>query len=180
MEKVLFIGNSHTFFEYLPWVFTTVCGQAGRDVHAGMSTYPVCDLRWHLESACTMGNLRHGGYDFIVIQQVAHPFEGADTLIEQGGALIKEILSAGAKPVIFCPWSEKRNPQGQEIINEAHDKLHGLFRGSLIAHYGAAWRRLRGVLDLYAEDGENQNHRIALSVGLNQFRPAQRYDDGGY
>jgi hypothetical protein len=166
MKKVLFIGNSHTFYECLPWVFAAVCKQAGIDVYAAMSTFPGCDWQWHLESECSMGNLRHGGYDYAVIQNRAHPFDGAEALIEQGRALIKEIIAAGATPVIFCPWSEKNNPDGQRIINEAHDKLQSLFDGALIAHCGAAWHKLRGKLDLYAEDGEHQNSRGAYLNAL--------------
>lgn len=157
MTKVLFIGNSHTYFECLPWVFTAICKQAGIDVHAGMSTYPGCTWEWHLASACTMSNLWHGNYDYVVIQQKSHPFDGEESLVEQGALLIKEINKVNAKPVLFNTWSEKDNPSGQKLIDDAFGYLYTLNKSCLIARCGAAWHSLRGIVDLYAEDGEHQN-----------------------
>ena len=122
-----------------------------------MCTNPGCDWQWHIESGCTLPNIWYGKYDFIVIQQRAHPFDGAEALIEQGTRLVKEIQAVGAQPVIFAPWSEKNNPNGQVIINDAHKKLHKLCDCTLIADCGTAWHTLRNVINLYADDGEHQN-----------------------
>jgi hypothetical protein len=126
-----------------------------------MCTHPECDLRWHLESSCTLPNLRHGNYDFVVIQQKAHPFDGSKALIELGTALIKEIQATHAIPVLFSTWSEKNNPAGQEVIDKAHNELYSQCEGVQIARCGTAWHKLRGVMDLYAPDGEHQNSRGA-------------------
>lgn len=157
MKKVFFIGNSHTYFECLPWVFVAICKQADIEVHAGMSTYPGCDWQWHLASSCTLPNLWHGNYDFVVIQQKAHPFDGVEKLVEQGTALINEINAVHAKTVLFNTWSEKNNPNGQKAIDDAHNRLYEMSEGCLIARCGPAWHSLRESIDLYAPDGEHQN-----------------------
>jgi hypothetical protein len=159
--NVLFIGNSHTFVENLPWLFADVCHQAGKTVRPVMLTYPGVDWQWHLNSVCALPNIRFGGYDYVVIQQKSHPFDGAEPLLEQGLALVKAIQEADAVAVLTNTWSEKRNPGGQKTIDDAFAALHAACPGSLLARCGPAWHRLRGVLDLYYEDGEHQNSRGA-------------------
>jgi hypothetical protein len=160
-HHLLFIGNSHTFFENLPWLFTDICRQTGRDVRAVMLTYPGCDWNWHLSSHCALPNIRFGGYDYVVIQQKSHPFDGAEVLIEQGVPLIRAITDAGAIPVLMNTWSEKNNPDGQKIIDDAFTALHDLYPESLLARCGGAWHALRGIMELYFGDGEHQNARGA-------------------
>ena len=157
MKKVLFIGNSHTSSECLPWLFADVCRQGGIEVHAGMCTQSGCDWQWHLTSHCTLPNLRHGNYDFAIIQQKVHPFGGVEIFIEQGTPLIMEIQATETKAVLFNIWSEKNNPGGQKIIDDAHNMLYELCNGCLIARCGSAWHSLRGIIDLYDTDGIHQN-----------------------
>ena len=157
MKKVLFVGNSHTYVENLPWLFKDICGQAGIEVHAVMCTQGGQNWQWHLSSNCALPNLRHGNYDFVVIQQKAHPFDGEEILIEQGTPLIKEIQAVKSIPVLFGVWSEKNNPDGQQAVDAAHDTLCRMFDGCLLARCGTAWHSLRGIIDLYDTDGAHQN-----------------------
>ncbi|MCL2771794.1 MAG: hypothetical protein FWD71_00465 [Oscillospiraceae bacterium] len=157
MKKVSFIGNSHTYGENLPWLFADVCRQGGVEVYAVMCAQGGCDWQWHLTSHCALPNLRYGNYDFTVIQQKAHPFDGAEMLIEQGSPLIMEIQAVKTKAVLFNTWSEKNNPDGQKIIDDAHNMFCELFDGCLIARCGPAWHSLRGIIDLYDTDGLHQN-----------------------
>lgn len=158
---VLFIGNSHTFVENLPWVFAEVCGQAGIEVRVAMLAHPGVDWDWHLKSCCALPNIRFGGYDYVVIQQKSHPFDGERPLLEQGVELFKAISEAGSTAVLMATWSEKNNPGGQEKIDSAFKALHSACGGSLLAGCGSAWHRLRGKIELYAGDGEHQNPRGA-------------------
>ena len=36
MTKVLFIGNSHTYFNDLPGIFKKLCRDQGKEVHVAM------------------------------------------------------------------------------------------------------------------------------------------------
>jgi hypothetical protein len=159
--KVLFIGNSHTFFENLPWLLASLCKKAGVDIQVFMLTYPGADLDWHIKSYCALPNIRFGGYDYVVLQQRSHPFEGTEPLITQGLELCKAIKKAGSIPVLMNTWSEKNNPQGQKLIDEAFKELNRLCPDSLVAKCGQAWHSLRDSIDLYFIDGEHQNPRGA-------------------
>lgn len=158
---VLFIGNSHTYKENLPWVFAEICRQAGFDARVAMLAHPGVDWSWHLRSCCALPNIRFGGYDYVVLQQKSHPFDGAQPLMEQGMELLKAISDAKSTAVLMSTWSEKNNPDGQEEIDSAFSALHSACKGSLLAGCGSAWHGLRGKLDLYAHDGEHQNPKGA-------------------
>ena len=157
MKNILFIGNSHTYYENLPWLFAAICKQAGIEVRVVMCTHGGVDWHWHLSSSCALPNIRHGNYDFVVIQQKAHPFGGEEILFEQGLPLITEIQAVKSIPVLFNTWSEKKNPAVQQAVDDAHDKLCKMFDGCLLARCGTAWHSLRGIIDLYHSDGEHQN-----------------------
>ena len=161
MKKILFLGNSHTYFENLPWLFQAVCMQKGVDVDVFMITFPGVEWNWHLKNLCTIPNIKNNGYDFVVMQQKSHPFDGAEALIEQGMPLYNAVKSANSKPVFTATWSEKINPDGQKIIDDAFLQLHEKCADSLIAKCGTAWHLLRDKMDLYADDGEHQNHKGA-------------------
>ena len=161
MKKLLFIGNSHTYVEDLPWLFQCVCKQKNTEVQVFMITYPGVDWNWHLNNHCTMSNIKFGGYDFVVMQQKSHPFDGAETLLNQGKQLFYAVESANAKAVFTSTWSEKNNPKGQDIIDNAFFQLHKNCKGSIIAKCGSGWHVLRDRIDLYAEDGEHQNQKGA-------------------
>ncbi len=188
-SRILFIGNSHTFFENLPWLFRDVVGQAGIETHVVMLTYPGCDWRWHLSSHCALPNIRFGGYDYVVLQQKSHPFDGSDALIEQGLPLFSAVSDSGATAVFMNTWSEKNNPGGQKVIDDAFTRLQSLCPGSRIARCGSAWHALRGKLDLYAGDGEHQNGKgaylnacvLAKTIfGIDPIKlPAQFKTDSG-
>ncbi len=160
-HNVLFIGNSHTYYENLPWLFSALCKQAGKDVRSVMLTHPNVDWRWHLNSYCSIPNIQFGVYDYVVLQQRAHPFDDGETFFELGVELFRAVSGSGATAVFMNTWSEKDNPGGQKKVDKAFVALHDLCKGSLIAKCGGAWHRLRGMLDLYAKDGKHQNAKGA-------------------
>jgi hypothetical protein len=56
-----------------------------------MVAYPGVDWQWHLSSGCALANIRFGGYDYVVLQQRSHPFDGDDAFIKQGLELFKVV-----------------------------------------------------------------------------------------
>ncbi len=162
--KVLFIGNSHTFVHYVPARVASFCASKGRPVETTMLTYPGVGLDWHLEQSQTYYDLLYGGYDVVVLQHNAHPFPGRESLIEAGkcmGALIPE----GTKPYLYMTWSEKDNPQGQEIMSATYEELGELI-GAKVCPVGRIWQAVRKAYpedELYFADGE---HSSVLGASL--------------
>lgn len=157
--KVLFIGNSHTFFHDMPETFADIAEAiAGERPEVTMLAYGGRSLLWHSQEYFAVRfNLLYGGYDWCVIQQQAHPFPG----YEETAAGLKPIAemceSSGTKALLYMPWAEKRFPENQEKIRSAFEKLSAEF-GLPVAPVGLVWKEFLSShpeLDLFYTDGEH-------------------------
>ena len=153
--RVLFIGNSHTFFNDMPQMLRLLGKERGHEIEVVQNTSGGRGLDWQSNQFDVRFNVLFGGWDVIVMQHIAHPFPGRENLLEAAAKLMPYVLRSGAKALFYHPWSEKTNPEGQAVINEAHDALKAAYPGSALAPVGLVWDKLRGELDLYYKDGEH-------------------------
>ena len=99
--KILFIGNSHTFVNGMPFIFSGLSkagGGAGADVF--MLASPGVSLGWHAGQPETLANITCGNWDYVILQQVAHPFAGRENLLEESRKLVEIIKTTRAQPVL--------------------------------------------------------------------------------
>ena len=101
--KVLFIGNSHTYFNDMPHLFSDMCRKAGEaETDVTMIAYSGRTLAWHEKEYFSVRfNLLYGNYDYCVIQQAAHPFPPEEETIPHAERLIKLCKSVGTAPVLY-------------------------------------------------------------------------------
>ena len=101
--KVLFIGNSHTFFNDMPELFARFVEKTtGEKPEVVMLAYGGRDYQWHRkEYFAVRFNLMYGGYDYCVLQQAAHPYPEKESTMEYGGMLIELCKKYGVKPVVY-------------------------------------------------------------------------------
>ena len=155
--KVLFVGNSHTYFNDMPRLFADfVEATTGEKTDVVMLAFPGRELAWHIDEYFSLRfNLMYGGFDFCVIQQAAHPYPPvADTL--NGYRTISRLCEkCKVKPVVSMTWAQREHPENQQIMidtcRSAADE-----NNALLAPVGAAWReinRSRPDVDLYHVDG---------------------------
>ena len=157
--KVLFVGNSHTFFNDMPELFARFAQiTTGEKPFAAMLAYPGRDLDWHLNEYYSLRfNLLHGGYDFCVIQQAAHPYPPAEKTLYAGAKIIDLCHRCGTRPVVFMTWAEKRFPQNQQKMIDTCEIL-AKQNDALLAPIGRVWQRVcetRPDIELYGADGEH-------------------------
>src|SRR5699024_6826847 len=118
------IGNSHTYFNDMPamvaQLFSAVLGE---EVHVTMLASPGMSLRWHYDQPETKFNILRGGYDYVVLQQATHPFDGEEALLRQAGRLIQWVREAKATPVVYMTWSAKDDLPGQKELTDAFRHL---------------------------------------------------------
>ena len=156
--KILFIGNSHTYCNDLPEICRGLCEKNGvGKVETVMLATPGVGLDYHAQSPETLFNIRHGHYDCVVLQHLAHPmgdhaqmFAGADTLI-------KEVINAGGEPCLFMTWTQKNNEAGQEDMAEIYEGMGDVY-GIKVAPIGRRWWKYQHEhpeINLYAQDGEH-------------------------
>lgn len=157
--KVLFLGNSHTFFNDMPELFSRFAEKTtGEKPEAVMLAYPGRDLDWHRKEYFPLRyNLMYGGYDYCVIQQAAHPYPPIETTLETGGWVIDLCHRCGVKPVVYMTWAEKRFPENQQKMIDTCEKL-AADNNALLAPVGRLWqliRQTRPDIELYHTDGEH-------------------------
>jgi len=183
--RVLFVGNSHTYFNDMPRTFAELWQSAfGELPEVTMLAYSGRSLQWHSEEYFALRfNLLYGGYDLCVIQQCAHPFPGYEETREGIRTVLRLCRAAGVRPFLYMPWCEQRFPENQEKITLALRRLAEEEQIDVIP-VGDVWQtfqRKMPSVSLYWKDGEHASvagdYLIAATVcmsiaGRTDFTPA--------
>ena len=172
--KVLFIGNSHSFFNDMPHTFALLWeAGTGERIAPVMLCHPGMGFDYHVKEyfECRF-NLLYGGFDYCILQQKAHPFAGSAEDYAAGKRLAELAWAGGAKPVFSLTWAEKKHPEHQEQMNEFHRKLC-LETGALLSPVGKAWHALLKKdpeFPLYWEDGEHASVYGDYLIACTHYR----------
>ena len=156
---ILFVGNSHTFFNDMPRTFARLWeAQTGEKARTIMLCHGGQGFSWHMKEYFELRyDLLYGGFDYAVFQQRAHPFGGAPEEFEAGVRLAELAKKGGVKPVFALTWAEKKFPEHQEEMNDFHRRLCRE-TGALLSPVGLVWQRLLARdpdFPLYFTDGEH-------------------------
>lgn len=161
MKKVLFIGNSHTYMNDMPELTRRMIEDTtGESCEVFMLAYSARPLKWHLEEEyfAVRFNILHGGYDYCVIQEQAHPMPPEKVTIRCMDRIIKLCKEAGTTPILFETWAEKAKPENQAEMNRRYRAIAEQ-QGVTLAPIGEVWERVLNMLsdipeaDLYYRDG---------------------------
>lgn len=126
MEKlrVLFVGNSHTFFNDMPTIFQMFCRENGIDAEVVMQAHPGVHLSWHLSQQWELRyGLVQGHFDYMVFQQAAHPCPPMEETLQDGSKVVELARAQGVKPIATITWCERRFPENQQKMVEIFDAL---------------------------------------------------------
>ena len=154
--RVLFVGNSHTYFNDMPAQFARMCREMGVEAQVQMLAYSGRSLHWHrAEYFALRFALLHGGFDDCVLQQQAHPFPGEAETEQALDAILPLCEKAGTRPVLFMTWAEKAKPENAAPMIRCYRRLAER-HGALLAPVGELFERFRGTeIELYWKDGEH-------------------------
>ena len=156
--RILFIGNSHTYVNALPYqVRELVNGLLRADsCVAWMVTSGGKSLAWHAEQPNTVFNIVCNRWDYVVLQQRTHPFPPYAELVGAVNKLLPHIRQSGAEPLYYVTWKKKEAPESdQQEITAAFERLARECGGRVVP-VGPAWavaRRSCPDIELYAPDG---------------------------
>lgn len=153
--SILFIGNSHTYFNDMPLMVKRRAEDEGYECRVTMLAHPGWFLEQHAAEPDVRFNILYGGYDYVVLQEHAHPFGPMEKFRSAVSALVDLIRQAGSTPVIYETWAKKDEPEKQGEMNDAHRRIADEF-GALLAPVGENWwayMRSWPNLEMYYEDG---------------------------
>lgn len=157
--KLLFIGNSHTYKNYVPGIVKDLFAQTGVDVHCTALVEGGKELSYHAERRETEMNILYGGYDYIILQGKGSVFE-PEAYLEGGRTIYNKWISrTDAKTILYLVWSDKGKWEPQSTRVEAHSTLAREI-GASVAPAGEIWKpmmRRRPAPELYQPDGNHAN-----------------------
>ena len=155
--RILFIGNSHTYYNDMPLMVQQRFLEIGYDCEVTMIAHGGWYLSQHVEEPDVRFNIRYGHYDYVVLQEHAHPFGPVEQFHDAAVELTQWIKDAGSTPIIYMTWAKKDEPQEQQRMTDAHRNI-AEETGSLLAPVGQEWwiyKENHPELDMYAEDGRH-------------------------
>ncbi len=153
--KILFVGNSHTYFNDMPSIVASKAGQCGIECDVTMIAHGGWFLAQHVEEPDVKFNIKYGSYDYVVLQEHSHPFGPEEKLYEAVRTLNQWIREAGSIPVIYSTWAKKDEESEQARMNAAFEKITEEIGGILAPVGQNWWAQVKGrpETDLYYEDG---------------------------
>jgi hypothetical protein len=169
VTHVLFLGNSYTYFNNLPAIFSELAS-AGHQckVDARMVAPGGVRLKDLWEKTEAREVLSSQKWDYVVLQDqstlgINYFLEGQPRVTSDAVFLpyaekwVAEIVQHGARPVFYLTWARKTTPDDQAALNYAY--IHAAKEtGGIVAPVGIAWQEIRQhspAIDLYYKDGSH-------------------------
>jgi len=108
---ILFIGNSYTYVNDLPSMFTQLAKAGGHRVETGVAAPGGWTLFAHARSAETLNQLKSSKWDIVVLQEQSQ-VPASQQARSQGmypavRSLVSQIEADGARPIFFLTWAQR-------------------------------------------------------------------------
>ena len=153
--KILFLGNSYTFFHKMPKIFEQLCNEKGLDVEVSSVTKGGYTLQSFLAESDIYARkfrqmLDENKFDYVVIQeQSARPASHPDRFFSAAKTVCDMVKANGAIPVFYATWgrrddhetlkkySWKNSEEMLELLRESYTAA-AIENEALIAYAGDA------------------------------------------
>jgi hypothetical protein len=155
--RVLFIGNSLTYFNDLPGTVARLGRMADIPIYVQSVALPDFAV---IDHASGMSNavetIRGADWDYVVLQQGPTTTQiGRDTLVLAVRQLDPFIRAAGGRAALLMVWPPTGNPEGFDAVYQSYQQAADAV-GGLFLPAGEAWRTALAAspdLQLYGVDG---------------------------
>ena len=199
-HRILFIGNSHTYFNDMPnALFEPIAKNAGYDVEVERVVKGGWTLAQHLDINSATGAdveqmLTEGKFDYVVLQeQSVRPVVETDLFFESVREFVKKIRDVGATPVLYSTWGRKTgSAKLAEIGHTSESMTYALARAYrdigaeldvAVAHAGLAFLGVGEGIELYNPDKLHASlegsYLAAVCLFLTIFGPVEKFYDCG-
>jgi len=158
--RILFLGNSYTFFNQMPQQIQLLAlsGNQPRLPEIHQVTKPGADLRDHWQDSASLRAIRRGGWDYVVLQeQSTAPITRPDSMVKYARLLGEHIRRAGGKPLLFLTWARKSSPSDQAALTATYERA-ALALGAKVVPVGTAVSllpRRAPAIEFFHDDGSH-------------------------
>ena len=156
--KILFVGNSYTFFNNLPQIVTIMTENENSKLVTRKSVAGGASLsdHWRGEKGLkTQELIRDGNFDIVILQEASMgPVSEPDTMLKYTRLFCDLIKKKKAKACLFATWPRKDSPLNQKTIDSVYT-IAASENGAEVAPVGKAWSnaiRQRPGMELYDTD----------------------------
>ncbi|MDF2159117.1 hypothetical protein [Algoriphagus sp. CAU 1675] len=165
--KILFIGNSYTYYNSSPELLKALIHEKFPDqvVETQLISGGGMTLADHWQNEGTIQTIRTGDWDYVVLQEQSKLgmgvmidndifFGQTERFYEHARKFDTEIKKADAKTVFLMTWSVRDKPKEQAILTHAYTAIAKELK-AILAPVGLVWDELRAnpKIELYADDG---------------------------
>lgn len=168
-KRILFVGNSYTYFWNLPQNVAALAKAGGADIHTQQSTAGGVNWGQHLrgeKDLKTGAIIKEGDFDIVVLQNHSMAtIERKDSLRIFGKILDDLARKSGAKTYLYMTWAREWDPYMQEEITNEY-MAFGKEIGAKVVPVGLAWQRARELRPGFPLYDEDRSHPSPLGTYL--------------
>jgi len=158
--KALFIGNSYTYCNKMPWIVSELAKSSGKTLEVEMVTQGGVSFEWHFKNQETLSTARKSAWDFIVLQNHSlGAVKHKEKMKKYGLALHSEVQKHAKRTVFYMTWARQHIPEMQAEITGAYTSL-ARQTGAEVAPVGIAWKnalKADSALILHTSDKSHPN-----------------------
>jgi hypothetical protein len=163
-ERVLFVGNSYTYYENMTQVVAAFATSRDLAMQTRKATPGGATLEQHWtgvkgkQTLDSLSQIGTGSFDAVVLQeQSLRPITNPARMATFADKLCAAIKLAGGHPYLYLTWSRQQTPETQSKLTESYENV-ARETGATVAPVGLAWelaRTRQPDLNLYSEDGSH-------------------------
>ena len=164
-KKVLFVGNSYTYFWNLPQTVRIMSLNDSMVLDTRQSTSGGVSLRnhWNGENNLkTVEMINNNHYDVIVLQDHSlQAIQKADSLHYYGKLFADLIKKKDTKIYLYLTWARENDPSKQDKITEEYHKLAKEINATVVP-VGPMWQKViqeRPDIKLFDDDGSHPSFK---------------------
>ena len=123
-SRILFLGNSYTFFNRMPAMVKAMADTKGLRPDVHMHAAPAASLQSHWNDRRARSNMEGTAWDFVILQdQSATPIRAPERTMEFGEKWCSLIRAAKGTPILMLTWGKRGasgtpDPQEQKALLE--------------------------------------------------------------
>lgn len=181
--KILFIGNSYTYFNSSPELLKGLAMEKfpNQVVETQLISQGGMTLEGHWKGDRALQAIQSKDWDYVVLQEQSKlgmrviidnktHFGQTDLFFEYARKLDAEIKKSAAKTVFFMTWSMEDQPEEQGILTHAYTSMAKEL-DAILAPVGLAWDQVRNneQLNLYFYDGSHPSPQGSYLIATTMF-----------
>jgi len=170
--RVLFLGNSLTYFNDLPLMVKAIARQAGKSLAVASVTYGGVNLEDLYRRTDALAEISRGRYDLVVMQQGPSSLAASQVDLRRWTVNFETpIRASGARPALYMVWPDETRLAFFDDVRASYRNaaldVHGMFIPA-----GETWRRAwrtDASLPLYDDDRFHPSALGSYAAALTLF-----------